>query len=111
MTGPDHRFSMDPSELSALVSGIRRIEANMGDAVIGPAPGEIEMSHIARRSTAAARDLPAEHIIESSDLAYQRPVSGMMPYQATGIIGRRVKKTISARSQIAFEHLYEDTDQ
>ena len=107
MPGPDHRFSMDPEELAALVSGIRRMEANMGDGAIVPAPGEIEMRRIARRSIVAARDLPAGHIISEDDLVYQRPGTGLMPYEADKVIDREVRVAIAEKELITLHRLQE----
>lgn len=108
MAGPDHRFSMDPDDLAAMVSGIRRIEAGLGDGAIAPESGELEMRAIARRSIVAARDLPANHIVEIADLAYQRPGTGLMPYRAPDVVGRRVKVAIPKGGKITFEHLSDD---
>ena len=59
----------------------------------------------------AARDLPARHVLEDDDLAYQRPGNGLMPYEKDRIIGRRTKTAISAHGQITLEHLEDDKDQ
>ena len=107
MAGPDHRFSADPAELNDLVSAIRRLEISLGNPDIVPAIGEMEMRPIARRSIVAARDLPAAHIITEDDLAYQRPGTGLMPYETDQVVGRKTTVAIAARERIGLHHLQE----
>jgi len=63
----------------------------MGDGVIPPALGELEMRNIVCRSIVAARNLVAGHILDTKDLAFQRPGSGLMTYFVKELIGRRLK--------------------
>ena len=100
MAGPDHRFSADPPELAEMVAGIRRIEATLGTSDIKPTAGEIDMREIARRSIVAAQDLPVGHIIVADDLAYQRPGTGLMPYQAECLLGKPVRIALAAKALI-----------
>ncbi|NQU57180.1 MAG: N-acetylneuraminate synthase family protein [Rhodospirillales bacterium] len=100
MPGPDHRFSADPAELADLVAGIRRVEAVLGAPDIKPAASEMEMRNIARRSIVAARDLSVGHVISSDDLAYQRPGTGLMPYEAESLIGKTTRVALMARALI-----------
>ncbi|MEO5335321.1 MAG: N-acetylneuraminate synthase family protein [Magnetospirillum sp. WYHS-4] len=90
LPGPDHRFSADPVELTALVREVRRLEAQMGISELVPTPAEIEMRKLARRSIVAARDLPAGTVLAPTDLAFRRPGTGLMPYQADLLLGRRL---------------------
>jgi len=105
MPGPDHRFSADPQELEDLVSGIRRLERTFGDPTIVPAKGEMEMRRIARRSITAAHDLPVGHVITENDLIYQRPGTGLMPYEADKVIDREVRVAIAEKELINLQHL------
>ena len=100
MPGPDHQFSSDPSELKRLVTGIRRMEEALGNSKILPAAGEIEMRKIARRSIVAAKNLPAGHVITQDDLAFQRPGTGLMPYELTSFLGQRIRKPLEKKMQI-----------
>jgi N,N'-diacetyllegionaminate synthase len=105
MAGPDQRFSADPEELSQMVIEIRRMESILGRPGIKPAAGEIEMRKIARRSIVATRDLPAGHEISFDDLAFQRPGTGLMPYEAETIIGKKTKTEVKAKNMITFNNL------
>jgi N,N'-diacetyllegionaminate synthase len=105
MAGPDHRFSANPEELSRMVIEIRRMEAILGRPDIKPTVGERKMREIARRSIVVAHDLPAGHVISFDDLVFQRPGTGLMPYDAEKIIGKKTKIEIKAKNLITFNHL------
>lgn len=105
MAGPDHRFSANPEELSRMINEIRRMEAVLGRPDIKPTAGEIKMREIARRSIVVGQGLPAGHVISFDDLAFQRPGTGLMPYEAEKIIGKKLKIAIKAKDLITFNHL------
>jgi N,N'-diacetyllegionaminate synthase len=56
MEGPDHRASLDPVELHAMVAAIRNIELALGDGIKRPSNSEMKNIGIVRRSIVAARD-------------------------------------------------------
>ncbi|MBM3584971.1 MAG: N-acetylneuraminate synthase [Alphaproteobacteria bacterium] len=99
LPGPDHHFSADPSELRAMVQGLRALEAQMGSPRLRPARGEAEMAAIARRSIVANRDLPKGHVVAPEDLSYRRPGTGLMPYERDRLIGRRTRQAVGADTQ------------
>src|SRR5437667_11882055 len=59
LPGPDHRASLEPSELKAMVQAIRKVESALGDGRKVPTKSELETAKVARRSLIAARDIPA----------------------------------------------------
>lgn len=101
LPGPDHHFSADPAEMTALVRELRRLELDFGSARLRPARGETEMAEIARRSIVFIRNLPVGHCVTDDDLGYRRPGTGLMPYERHRIIGRRLKKAVVAGTQAA----------
>lgn len=103
LPGPDHHFSSNPKELTALVKEIRRLEANLGSPRLRPAHGEAKMAATARRSIVADRDLPPGHVIAASDLSYRRPGTGLMPYDCDRVIGRRTRHAIAAGTLLALD--------
>lgn len=103
LPGPDHNFSSDPAELSALVAEVRRLEAQLGSPRLQPACGEPEMAAIVRRSIVVNRDLPAGHVIIATDLSYRRPGTGLLPYESARVIGRRTRHTIAATTLISLD--------
>ena len=55
LPGPDHKASLEPAELAAMVAAIRAIEAALGDGVKRPTPSEARNRPVARKSLVAAR--------------------------------------------------------
>lgn len=100
MAGPDHRFSADPPELTALVREIRRLEANLGTGQPSLTTAETEMAELCHRSIVLDRDLPAGAVIKEADLAYRRPGNGLLPYQDHLVVGRRLRTAQPAGTQI-----------
>ena len=54
MQGPDHRSSLQPKELKAMVHAIRNIEKSLGDGIKRPSPSEQKNISVARKSIVAA---------------------------------------------------------
>lgn len=76
LPGPDHKASLLPSELAAMVRGIREVEQALGDGIKRPTASEWKNRAVARKSLVAARDTRAG---EPLDLACKRPGSGRSP--------------------------------
>lgn len=100
LPGPDHRFSADPAEFAALVAAVRRMEQSLGDPTFGPTPSEVRGRLAYRVSCAAARALPAGHVLTDADLAFRRPGTGVPPAQAHLLVGRALKHVVQAGSAI-----------
>lgn len=93
MDGPDHKASLEPAELKAMVQGIRAVELTLGDGIKGPRPSEIKNKAVARKSLVAARNIDAGSIIEQADIAIKRPGSGVSPYRYWEIQGLPASKS------------------
>lgn len=105
MEGPDHKASLDPAELKAMVSAIRNVEQAMkGDAVKQPSASEYKNRIIARKSIVAARDLPAGHVITEQDLNMKRPGSGISPMDMDKVIGQKLRQPIKTDTIIELSH-------
>lgn len=87
MDGPDHKASLEPLELAALVRGIQHIEAALGDGVKMPTPSEIPNMQVARKSIVAARDIKAGERLTPENLTTKRPGSGMSPMLWDSVMG------------------------
>lgn len=77
LPGPDHKASLLPGELAAMVHGIREVEQALGDGVKRPTASEWKNRAIARKSLVAVRDTRAG---EPLDLACKRPGDGRTPF-------------------------------
>lgn len=105
MEGPDHRASLEPAELKAMVLAIRNIEkAISGSGIKEPSVSELKNKAIARKSVHLAKELPEGHLISSTDIVMKRPGSGISPMDIASVIGRRLIKSLPA------EHLLKPED-
>lgn len=91
-SGPDHRFALEPNELSTLVQAVRKVESALGDGIKRPAAVETDVRSVARRSLVAARDIPAGTVLTMSDIAARRPGTGFPPSRLNELIGRKTAR-------------------
>lgn len=96
MEGPDHKASLDPQELTAMVSGIRNVEKALGDGLKGPRPSEIKNKDIARKSLIAATDIESGQVITEDMLTIKRPGNGRSPYDYWSVVGSVAEKHYKA---------------
>ena len=92
MKGPDHKASLDPDELKAMVSAIRNVEKALGDGIKTPSPSELKNRPVARKSIVAAREIHKGELLTEDNLAVKRPGTGISPMQWDEIIGQRASK-------------------
>lgn len=96
LPGPDHKASILPNELSALVSSIRNIELALGDGIKRVTASEIKNIGIARRSLVAQGTIKKGELFTSDNLAVKRPGTGISPMRYDEIIGRAAMKDFHA---------------
>lgn len=87
MEGPDHKASLEPEELTCMVSAIRNVELAIGDGIKGPRPSEIKNINIARKSLVAAKDIAKGDAFCPENLQIKRPGNGISPYAYWGLLG------------------------
>ncbi len=92
MDGPDHKASLEPEELKAMVSAIRNIEKALGSNEKKPSPSEIVNIDIARKSIVASQSIKKGDKLTSENITTKRPGSGINPMQWDKIIGTPSKK-------------------
>lgn len=93
MDGPDHKASLDPKELKAMVSAIRNIENAMGTGIKAPSPSEAKNKPIARKSIVASMAIKEGEIFSERNLTIKRPGTGVSPMKWDDIIGAKATKS------------------
>ncbi len=93
MHGPDHKASLEPGELAAMVAGIRDIELAIGDGVKGPRLSEIKNKEVGRKSLVAAKDIAAGELFDRENLEIKRPGSGVSPYRYWDLLNTQSSKS------------------
>ena len=79
LPGPDHKASLEPAELRAMVSAIRDVEAALGDGVKRPSAAELKNRAVVRRSLVAACSIAAGEPYSEENLTCKRPGTGVSP--------------------------------
>ena len=96
LPGPDHKASLDPAELGAMVAGIRDIEAALGNGIKKPAPSEVAVKAAVRRTIVAALPIPKDTVFSSDNLTTKRTGGSGMPAEMWDyVIGRAAPKDFS----------------
>ena len=87
LPGPDHKASLEPDELKAMVQGIRQVEKAMGNAIKIPAMSEMKNKPIARKSLVARCNIKQGETFTAENLTFKRPGNGISPMKYWGKIG------------------------
>lgn len=106
LPGPDHRASLEPDELKAMVDAIRNIElAISGHGRKEPSPSEVSNRIIGRKSVHSKKELKAGHVLKESDMVCLRPAEGINPMRWSELIGRTLNKDLKELTPILEKHL------
>ena len=93
MEGPDHKASLEPKELKAMVEAIRNIEVALGDGVKRLSESEKKNIVIARKSLVAKTSISEGDIFSDKNLTIKRPGTGLSPMEWDNIIGTVSRKS------------------
>jgi N-acetylneuraminate synthase len=94
MDGPDHKASLDPTELKQMVSAIRNIEKALGSKYKTVCTEELEMRKVSRRSIVANRSIKKGEVFTEENLAVKKPGTGISSKYLDLILGRVAAKNI-----------------
>lgn len=92
MDGPDHKASLEPDELKAMVKAIRNIELALGSSVKKPSKSEEPNILIARKSIVAKCTIKKGEILNEQNLAIKRPANGINPMRWDEVVGTVASK-------------------
>ena len=106
MEGPDHAASLEPDELSAMVRGIRNIEAAMsGNGMKIPTERESKNIPIARRSIHLVDDIKVGTVLTADHFLMLRPGDGISPMDMDQCIGKTLNADLPKHHKLTFEDL------
>lgn len=92
MEGPDHKASLEPDELKAMVKAIRNIEIALGDGDKKPSKSEAKNIAIVRKSIVANCDIQAGEVFTEKNLTVKRPGTGINPMYWEQVIGKKASR-------------------
>ena len=93
LPGPDHRASLEPDELRALVRDVRTVEQALGSRFKAASPSEAKNEPIARKSLVAAQRIAAGEPFTETNLTAKRPGNGLSPLLYWDYLGRRAQRS------------------
>lgn len=96
MEGPDHKASLEPDELTAMVQSIRNIELALGSSVKQPSPSEAKNKPIARKSIVAKTTIKKGEHLSEENLAVKRPGTGISPMRWDELLGSIAQRDYQA---------------
>ena len=87
LPGPDHKASLEPHELKAMVSAIRHIEQALGDGIKRVSDSEKANISVARKSIVAACPIKKGEPLTEENLTVKRPGTGLSPMLWDQVLG------------------------
>ena len=87
LEGPDHRASLDPEELAAMIRAIREVETALGRGVKIPSAAECGNAAVARKSLVAARPIAKGEVFAAESFGIKRPGTGISPMHLWDRVG------------------------
>jgi N-acetylneuraminate synthase len=88
LPGPDHKASLEPSELAAMVKAIREVELALGSPRKLVAASEGKNQVIARKSLVAAAGIHSGQPFTADNLTSKRPGTGISPMNYWDLLGK-----------------------
>lgn len=95
MEGPDHKASLEPHELKAMVKAIKNIELAIGSSIKKPSKSETPNIKIARKSIVTKENIKKGEILSEENITIKRPGNGINPMRWDEIIGSVALKDYS----------------
>jgi len=92
MEGPDHKASLEPDELKAMVSAIRNVEKALGSFEKIVSVSESENKNVARKSIVAAKFIAKGEALTEENLTVKRPGNGISPMKWDDVIGKAASR-------------------
>ena len=100
MVGPDHKASLEPYELKAMVDSIKNIELALGNGIKQPAESEKKNMEVVRKSIVAKYYIKEGELFTEDNLAVKRPGYGISPMKWYEVIGTKAIKDFNEDEMI-----------
>ena len=92
LPGPDHKASLEPEGLVAMVAAIRNIEIALGDGIKRLTQSEDRNKPVMRKSLVASQAIKAGEIFSTKNITTKRPGTGISPMRWDEVIGRKASR-------------------
>ncbi|MEO6901895.1 MAG: N-acetylneuraminate synthase [Bacteroidia bacterium] len=105
LPGPDHKASLEPIALKAMIHAIRNIEQALGNADKQPTETEKKNMQVSRKSIHLAKNLQKNHLITETDIVMKRPGDGISPMLMDKVIAKKINQDFNADHKLKWEDL------
>lgn len=92
LPGPDHRASLEPGELTAMIRAIREVEAALGTSLKAATVGELNTRRVARKSLTAASRIGEGELFTAENITARRPGTGVSPMEYWRYVGEQARR-------------------
>ena len=92
MDGPDHKASLDPTELKMMVLAIRNVEQGLGTGEKKRSKSEEKNLPVARKSIVASREIKKDEILSTENITVKRPGTGINPMKWYEVLGKKANR-------------------
>ncbi|MCM3590174.1 N-acetylneuraminate synthase [Brevibacillus borstelensis] len=100
LPGPDHKASLEPQELKAMITAIRQVELAVGSGIKRPSPTEQKNKEIVRKSLVAGRVINRGEMFSEANLACKRPGTGVSPMKYWEFLGKQADRSYTPDEKI-----------
>lgn len=100
MEGPDHKASLEPDELTAMVTAVRHIEEALGDGVKTVTPSERKNQDVVRKSIVARCAIKQGEMLTEENITVKRPGGGIEAMRWFDILGLPAARDFNADEPI-----------
>lgn len=100
LPGPDHKASLSPQELAAMVAAVRKTEKALGDGKKHVTQSEAKNKPIARKSILAKRAIHKGEVFTAENLTVKRPGDGISPMRWYEVLGKTAKRDFAEDEKI-----------
>lgn len=100
LPGPDHKASLEPHELKAMVKAIRNIEQALGSGVKHVTESERKNMVVARKSIVALTEIKKGEIFTEENITVKRPGNGVSPMLWDRVLGQTASRDFAADEPI-----------
>ncbi|MCB1305171.1 MAG: N-acetylneuraminate synthase family protein [Leptospiraceae bacterium] len=105
LPGPDHNLSSTPDEFVALSRSLSMVQSALAGTVKECKPSELPVRQGGRRGIYAARDLPAGHRLQASDLVAQRPGGNLAVERMAELLNRPINRALRSGDPVDIDLL------
>jgi len=92
LPGPDHKASLEPDDLKAMVQAIRNTEKALGNGIKRPSPSEVKNKLIVRKSLVATQPIKTGELFSADNITAKRPGAGISPMRWDEVFGQIAQK-------------------